>query len=78
MIFRNTIVTTGHVVTTPSGNVHRIRHVQLTRRDLRVQVTEAMVIDNLPCQIRDRGTRDSHLVVTPALSVQFTCHITPA
>jgi len=75
--FARPIRTTGHLVVTPSGNVHFVCHAQARTSNFFRVPTEALVFDGLPCALPEgRGTtRDSHLVVTPSLQVHVVCHL---
>jgi hypothetical protein len=74
-IFVRPILTTGHLVVTPSGNVTFVCHAAASSRSFRRPFpTTAIVVDSAPCFLPGgRRTRDSHLVVTPSLHVQLVC-----
>jgi hypothetical protein len=79
-IFVRPVLTTGHLVVTPSGNVTFVCHAAASARSFRRPLpTSAIVVDNAPCFLPGgRRTSDSHLVVTPSLHVQLVCHVNPA
>ncbi len=79
-IFRNPVLTTGHLVVTPSGNVSFVCHAAAEPRSFRPPLpSQALVIDGAPCFLPSgRRTSDSHLVVTPSLRVHLVCHFHPA
>lgn len=78
-IFRTPVQTTGHLVTTPSGNVTFVCHAAADARSFRAPLpTQAIVVDNAPCFLPGgRRAGDSQLVVTPSLRVHLVCHFQP-
>jgi hypothetical protein len=76
-ILRRPIVTTGHLVVTPSGNITFTCHAAADARSFRPPLPDsAIVVDAVPCFLPGgRRTNDARLVVTPSLHVQLTCHI---
>ena len=74
-IFRRPIRTTGHLVTTPSGNVSFVCHAAVDGRFIRPPLPDqAIVVDPTVCFLPGgRQIKDAHLVVTPSFHVQLVC-----
>jgi hypothetical protein len=79
-IFRRPIRTTGHLVSTPSGNITFVCHAAAGAGSFeRPLPSSAITVDGTPCFLPGgRRTNDSHLVVTPSLHVHLVCHVNPA
>jgi hypothetical protein len=78
-IFRRPIRTTGHLVTTPSGNVSFVCHAAVDARFIRPPLPDqAIVVDRAACFLPGgRRTNDTHLVVTPSFNVHLVCQFKP-
>ena len=79
-IFRRPIRTSGHLVTTPSGNVTFVCHAAASAGSFqRPLPTSAIVVGPVPCFLPNgRRANDNQLVVTPSLHVHLVCHVNPS
>jgi len=77
-IFRRPIVTTGHLVVTPSGNVSFHCHAAASAGSFQRPLPTSAIVASVPCFLPNgRRANDAQLVVTPSLQVHLSCHVQP-